>query len=93
MTDRNKSYHWIFRTSLYQNTVDAAIKSGRVKTKTEYAVQLWLAYLKPECNFRDNAISVMCGFSWVDTPQGASFWQSINAWHGLLREQSKRTLK
>lgn len=95
--NRDKSYHWVFKTPLYKHTVDAAIKSGCVKTKTEYAVQLWLAYLhhsKEQTSwFREEADNVDYGIGWGNSPQGAIFWHSINEWHGLLREQSKRTLK
>lgn len=97
MTDRNKSYRWVFKTPLYKHTVDAAIRSGRVKTKTEYAMQLWLAYLHHSREqtgwFREEAIDVNEGIGWGNSPQGASFWQSINVWHGLLRGQSKYSFK
>lgn len=90
MTDRNKSYHWIFQTSLYRNTVHSAIKSGIVKTKTEYAMQLWLAYLNNPSDFREEARSVMAGFTWNKTPQGLKYWQLL---YGRWYEQSNRTLK
>ncbi len=80
MTDRNKSYHWIFRTSLYKHTVHAAIKSGCVKTKTEYAMQLWLTYLNNPSDFKEEARSVMAGFTWRMTPQGHKYWEALYHW-------------
>jgi hypothetical protein len=69
----DKSYRWLFKTRLYKNSVDYAIKRGMVKTKTEYATQLWLVYLSEEA-FSYNARTPNEAFSWMRSPQGYEFW-------------------
>lgn len=73
---RRESYRWLFKTHVYKSSVDAALRTGLVKTKTEYAVQLWLAYLKASTFQPDRGI--MASFNWMSAPQGSDFWAIIH---------------
>ena len=73
---RRKSYRWLFKTHVYKSSVDAALRTGLVKTRTEYAVQLWLAYLSAS-TFQPNR-SILGSFSWMSAPQGSNFWSTIH---------------
>lgn len=73
----DKSYRWLFKTRLYKSTVDRAIAIGLVKTKTEYATQLWLVYLSGTC-FVYNARTVIEAIDWSSSPQGFRYWETLH---------------
>lgn len=79
MTDRRKSYRWLFQTNVYKSSVDKAIRVGAVKTKTEYAMQLWFAYLNRSWKFEEHE-GLMWAFKWSESPQGHNYWSKIE--HG-----------
>jgi hypothetical protein len=79
MKKKSASYRWLFVTYIYTSSVNKALKSGLVKSKTEYAMHLWLVYHHNFLQYKrfEEGNNINYGFSWTDTPQGRDFWLRI----------------